>query len=181
MANGDYGMVVRKIANASTYEWDTLLNIYRRAMGLPDATGYNTRYRNAAQHLVDSEFLETKREAPRPSCNKTTYYRKVKDVYYSTVRNKRFNYLSYDELDAESRLVVRDFYPNLHPWLNERDYLYPVQTPRYKNGYIPVIVKAERILAIDEQDAERRRCEWRGEMIDAATMPDVGGFNHGTE
>ena len=95
-------------------------------------------------------------------------------MFYNTKTDSRRLYLEYYQLDDSSKSVVAEFYSEQYPWLSVADFIYPVQKPRWANGFVPYLIKIERVLGITVEEAEEKRHEWISRMTRGMSETVIG-------
>ena len=124
MGGKGHDLRYRRVFEAASTDHLTAIEIYRRMTGNPVAVGYSPKFRQTLNGLVIGGFMKSECIGqPNKAVKRTTFYWKVKAVFYATIKNRRFNYLPYAELRPASKLKARAYYAETHAWLDVNDYL----------------------------------------------------------
>lgn len=147
---GDVGREFYAAMSETTYH--TLTDIlYASGRKSPGGAVYSSIMRSLCFH-GQAEVREFPTRG-RPSLR----YRRVGEMYYNKLEDKRFNYVGWDELDAASKQQARDRYEGQQEWLGMEDWLYPMTTPRRTVR----LARADRVLRLTDAEAEAKRQAWR--------------------
>lgn len=112
----------------------------------------------AIMQVMVARGLAERQEFPSSGRN-FIKYRRVSAVFYNFMEDKRFYYREWGELPMVLKQQALDRYEGQQEWLGNEDWLYPVT-----RGRVTRLAKADRVLRLTFNEAEKRREAWRARL-----------------